>query len=191
MRHALATVAIAAALAACAAPAQSEDPSKPEAAEPTPKAAAAEPAPPGPLAGFGWFAELAGSCWKGAYSDGQTTDTQCYLPQYGRLMRGSIRIMRPESTQPAFEGDAVFAIDPAGGNRLVFTQWGTGGVYARGEVTFEGETLVFRNRQADGTESPVRSIWRRTGPDGFHVARERSTEKGWLPLLDVEYRRVR
>jgi hypothetical protein len=190
MRHALATVAIAASLTGCAAVAEPQAPA-PKPAEAAANVAAEAAPAAGPLAGFGWFAELAGSCWKGEYPDGKAIDTQCYLAQYGRLMRGASRIVQPDSPQPAFEGDAVFAVDPAGGNRIVFTQWGTGGLYVRGEITFEGETLVFRNRQPDGTEAPVRSIWRRTGPDGFHVSRERSTDKGWLPLLDVEYRRAR
>ena len=113
MRHALATVVIATSLVACAAVAQSEVPApKPTEA---PAKVAAEAAPPGPLAGFGWFAELAGSCWKGEHPDGKSTETQCYLAQYGRLMRGSSRITQAGAPQPVFEGDAVFAIDPAGG----------------------------------------------------------------------------
>ena len=155
--------------------------------QPRPLAAA-----PGPLAGFGWFAELGGSCWKGDHPDGKTSDTQCYLAQYERLMRGSVKIMREGSEQPVFEGDAVFAVDPAGGKKVVYTQWGYNGVYATGEITFEGDALVFRNRMPDGTEAAVRSIWRRTGPDGYRVTRERSAgDKGWDEFLAVEYRRVR
>jgi hypothetical protein len=55
-----------------------------------PRAEAVPSAPVGPLAGFGWFAELAGSCWKGEHPDGKTSDTQCSLAQYERLRRGSI-----------------------------------------------------------------------------------------------------
>jgi hypothetical protein len=153
-------------------------------------ALAQAPAAGGPLAGFGWFAELAGSCWKGDHPDGKTSDTQCYLAQYERLMRGSIKATR-DATQTVFEGDAVFAVDPGEGKRVVYTQWGYGGVYTTGEITFEGDTLVFRNRQLDGTQSSVRSIWRRTGADGFRVTRERKDDSGWKEFLTVDYRRVR
>ena len=141
-----------------------------------------------PLAGFGWFAELGGGCWRGEHPGGKANDTQCYLAQFERLMRGSIRVTRDGST--VAEGDAVFAIDPAGTGKVVYAQWGTGGTYATGELTFEGDTLVFRNRLPDGKEAPVRSIWRRTGPDGFRVVRERSSPEGWKEFLTVDYRRM-
>ena len=60
-----------------------------------------------------------------------------------------------------------------------------------GVGTFEGDTLVFRNRLADGMPAPVRSTWRRTGPDGFRVVRERAGPEGWKEFLAVEYRRLR
>jgi hypothetical protein len=149
------------------------------------------PSPPASnaLAGFGWFAELGGACWQGEHPGGKTSDTQCYLAQFERLMRGSIRVMRDGGT--VAEGDAVFAVDPAGTGKVVYAQWGTGGTYATGELTFEGDTLVFRNRLADGRQAPVRSIWRRTGPDGFRVVRERAGPEGWKEFLAVEYRRMR
>ena len=85
--------------------------------------------------------------------------------------------------------DAVFVVDPQGERKVAFTQWGTGGVYSTGEVTFDGEMLVFRNRLPDGTFSDVRSLWRRT-PEGFTVTREREVKgKGWDPILEVRYRR--
>lgn len=147
---------------------------------------------PGALAGLGWLVDLAGSCWKGDWPDGKTSDTQCYLVQYERLLRGSIKLYRASGEPPSFEGDAVFSPDPAGGKRIVYTQWGTGGVYATGEITFEGETLIFRNRQPDsGAPAPVRSVWRRTGADSFRVTRERSDDSGWKEFLVVDYRRLR
>ena len=171
------------------------NPSKP----PDPKAAKdekpAEPLPlspkvnPADIAGFGWFAELRGGCWRGTHSDGKTHDVQCYLLQYDKLMRGSIRIYRDNAFTPSFEGDAVFAVDPAGEKKLVFTQWGTGGVYSTGEITFDGDALVFRNRLPDGKFAEVRSIWKKTA-EGYTVVREREVkDKGWDPILEVKYRR--
>jgi hypothetical protein len=178
--------------------AQTQEAVKPEVASPAvaPPAPAPAPsasAPSGPLvATFGWFAELAGSCWTGAYPDGTTSDTQCYLAQYEHLLRGSIKMYRAGSPQPSFEGDAVFSRDTAGSGKVIYTQWGTGGIYATGEIAFEGDTLVFRNRQPESGElAPVRAVWRRTGPDSFRVTRERSDDTGWKEFLVVDYRRVR
>jgi hypothetical protein len=151
--------------------------------------AQAKAEPPDALAGFGWFAELAGSCWKGDHPHGKSSDTQCYEVRYGRIIRGTIKIAREGA--PGFEGEGVFAIDITG-KRVMFAQWGTGGAFGMGELTFEGEALVFRNRNSDGTLVPVRTVWRRTGPEAFRVTREREVpDKGWSRMLEVEYRRVR
>lgn len=187
-----------AALAACAVSACAPLAQPPAATPPTPAPApaAADVAPaapaPSPLAPFGWFADLAGSCWKGEYPDKVSRDTQCYLAQYEYLIRGSIK---GEATQAGisrtnFEGDAVFAWD-ARAKRVRFTQWGSGNTYGRGEITTDGDALVFRNILEDGSESPVRSLWRRTGPDSFRVVRERKEADGWKETLAVDYQRVR
>jgi hypothetical protein len=152
--------------------------------------------PPAPakgesLAGFGWFAELVGSCWKGDHPGGTGSDTQCYTLQYERVIRGTIEVAsRGPGGAETFRGDSAFAADPSR-KRVVYAQWGSTGALASGEIGFEGEALVFVNRTADGAPPTVRSVWRRAGADGFRVTRERKDEAGWKPLFDVEYRRVR
>ena len=187
LRAAFAVSMMAAASAGCQSTAQ------PAPAQPSPAAAPAQPAPAqapaasGPLAPFGWFAELAGACWQGEHPGGVTSDIQCYLAQYERLIRGSIRISSGGAV--VGEGDAVFAFVPAKG-QVVFSQWGTGGSYSTGRITIEGETLVFLNQNPDGTDQGVRSVWHRAGPDGYRVVRERKDESGWKEFLAVDYRRV-
>ena len=154
--------------------------------------AAKEPKLPPPfyagLAGFGWFAELAGSCWTGTRADGETTDTQCYLPQYDRLVRGSIKATARGQT--LFEGDAVFARHPSDPKKIIYTQWGSGGAYATGEMVVDGDTLTFHSRDPDGEPWTNRHVWRRTGPDGFRVTRERKEEEKWVEVLTQEYKRI-
>jgi hypothetical protein len=154
-------------------------------AQDTPK-----PAPAKPLAGFGWFAELAGSCWAGTRTDGRTTDTQCYLAQYEKLMRGTVKVTVAGNDKPVFEGDAVFALDPNDAKKAVYSQWGSGGVYATGEITFEGDKLVFHSRQLDGKPAPMRHVWRRTGPDSFRVTREGEKDSSWAEVFSVDYKRI-
>jgi hypothetical protein len=147
---------------------------------------------PRDLAPFGWFADLAGSCWQGEQPDGKPADTQCYSVQYGRLLRGTIKMtVAREGAPPAlFEGDSVFAPDAAG-KRIVFTQWASNGSYATGEMTVEGDTLHFVNRAPDGAPPKVRHLWRRLDADSFRVTRERRDGEGWREALSATYRRVR
>lgn len=142
----------------------------------------------GPLAPFRWFAELAGSCWIGSH--GKNTQTQCYLVQYDRIIRGSIKVT--EGGKGVFEGDAVFAVDPGDREqkRILYAQWGTGGIYGTGDIAFEGETLLFISRLSDGSPAPIRHVWRRTAADAFKVTRERNVDSRWMEQFTVEYKRI-
>ena len=177
MRVTLAAILAASGLATALA----QDPPKAEAKP------AAEAKDEAPLAGFGWFADLAGSCWTGT-RDKLTVDTQCYLAQYQRLMRGSIK--SEVAGNLLFEGDAVFAINPAVPGKVTYTQWGTGGAYATGEMTIEGDTLVFQSRNADGSEWVQRHVWRRVNAETFRVTRERKEDAKWVEQFTVEYKRI-
>jgi hypothetical protein len=157
-----------------------------------PAANAQAPAPGEALAGFGWFAELVGSCWRGEHPGGSGSDTQCYTLQFDRVIRGTIEVTSkgPGGSPHTFKGDSAFAADPAR-KRVTYAQWGSNGVLGSGELTFEGDALVFVNRTPDGSAAAMRTVWRRAGADGYKVTRERRDEAGWRPVFDVEYRRVR
>ena len=181
-------------VAAGAAFAQAPSPAAPS-APPPPPPAPSQPAVPAqnPLAPFGWFAELSGACWKGSYPDNASSDTQCYLAQYKSIMRGTIKGEHTTAGIPrtTFEGDAVFVFDERKG-RVVFTQWGWNNTYGTGEITIEGEKLLFQNFLPDGTLAKVRSVWTRAGADGFRVVRERQGDDGvWKEIVAVDYKRVR
>ena len=170
-------------------------PRVPPAPAPAPAdAPAPPPAPPAdPLAGFGWFAQLAGACWKGEHPDGKTSDTQCFQLQFKRVIRGTIKV---ESTadgtaHTVFEGDSVFAVDPAAPTRVGYTQWGTTGNYTVGEMFVEGEMLRFQTRPAEGGESRVRFAWRKIDENSFRVSRERKDSGVWKEAFAVVYKRVK
>ena len=144
------------------------------------------------FADFGWFAELRDACWQGAYPDGKAADTQCYSTQYDRVIRGTIKMRVEREGAPAttFEGDSIFAWEPAK-KKVVFTQWGSNGSYGQGELAVEADVLRFQNRLPDGSESKVRSVWRRIDGDTFRVTRERRDGDSWKEAFSVDYRRVR
>ena len=149
-------------------------------------------APPLHILDIPMLAELRDACWQGAYPDGKAADTQCYSTQYDRVIRGTIKMRVEREGAPAttFEGDSIFAWEPAK-KKVVFTQWGSNGSYGQGELAVEADVLRFQNRLPDGSESKVRSVWRRIDGDTFRVTRERRDGDSWKEAFSVDYRRVR
>lgn len=148
--------------------------------------AAAQPAP----ARFGWFGDLAGSCWQGLHPGGQRLDRQCYSTQYGRFMRGTIALTRPNSPDaPAHHGDSVFAADPEG-RHIIFYFWGSDGQHGASEGEYEGELLVFADPPTSGGQAPGRrTVWRRLDADHFRVSVQTRDGEAWTERFAVTYER--
>jgi hypothetical protein len=142
--------------------------------------------------GFGWFADMAGSCWVGTFPDGKTEHRQCYTTQFGRFLRGTaeLRVRENDKLQLVFEGDSLFTWDE-GRRKIVYYIWGSDGSHRQLEAGFLGDELAFpvpdRN---DATKVAYRSVWRRTDTDTFEVRRERPSGDGWTTELTVIYRRT-
>lgn len=154
--------------------------------------AGAPDAPPAdPLARFGWLRDLAGACWSATYGDGKTSDTQCYELQWGRFVRGTIRLSGEHQGRAFAElrGDSVFAWS-AKKERVVYTNWSSDGGYGGGEMLVEGGALLFPDPPREGRPES-RTRWTRLGADAFEVVREAREGEGWKPLLTVVYRRVK
>ena len=73
--------------------------------------AAATASAASPIERFGWFAELAGSCWSGTFPDGVTRHEHCYSTQFDRVMRGTatLSVLRKGTFVEQFAGDSVYA----------------------------------------------------------------------------------
>jgi hypothetical protein len=154
-------------------------------------AASEAAAPADPLARFGWLRDLAGACWSGTYDGGKTSDTQCYELQWGRFVRGTIRLSGEHQGRsvPELRGDSVFAWS-AKKERVVYTNWSSDGGYGGGEMLVAGEALLFPDPPREGRPE-TRTRWTRLGPDAFQVVREAREGEGWKPLLTVVYRRAK
>lgn len=150
--------------------------------------AAAGPPPATPA--FGWFADLAGSCWRGDYAGGGG-DTQCYGWQYGRYLRGTIAIDAAGKDGQPFKlaGDSVYDWD-AKAARIRYSNWADAGSLQHGEAYYDGELLRFPDVKSRDEEPRTRSSWRRIDADAFEVTRERREGGEWKPLFSVTYRRV-
>ncbi len=143
-----------------------------------------------PLAPFGWFKDMAGHCWSGTYPDGKTSDTQCYSVQFGRLLRGTIKLSGVHGSQAVdnFEGDSVYAWNPKA-NRAQYTFWASDGTYGTGEMYREGERLIFPPTGNADSPAAVRSVWHRVDADSFVVTREKRQGETWSKVFEVTYRR--
>lgn len=134
-----------------------------------------------PLAGFGWFRDLAGSCWEATYPDGTTRDTQCYELQYGRFIRGTIAVERASGAP--YRGDSVFAWN-AKEKRMDYCFWADSGTYGNAEAYVEGKTIRFPAPDS-------RRTWERVDKDSFRVVQEKPDGKAWKEVLTVVYKRVK
>jgi hypothetical protein len=165
-----------------------------------PAASAPDAPPPDPMKRFGWFADLAGACWRTTLPDGVTRDTQCYEARYGRFVFGKITIDAGPPPSPAagaaasrhgFQGESIFAWDDAKG-AITFTFWGSNGNFGHGEAYLEGAEIRFPGfgrRNAGGPET--RSTWRRVDADAYRVAQEEKVGERWTEKWAVVYRRVK
>jgi len=146
--------------------------------------------PGDPLEPFGWFRDMAGHCWSGTYPDGKTSDTQCYSVQFGRLLRGTIKLSGMHGNSPVenFEGDSVYAWNQKT-NRAQYTFWASDGTYGTGEMYREGDRLIFPPTAAADSPGAMRSVWRRVDADSFIVAREKRQGGTWSKVFEVTYRR--
>jgi hypothetical protein len=136
-------------------------------------------------AGFGWLPELAGACWRAERASAKGIDTQCYERQFGRFIRGTIRIYDEHGTLVT-EGDSVFAAE-ARTQRVLYSQWASNGAYGTGELKVDGKALRF----TAGAQAKVRYTWTRPDADSYRVVRERRDDAGaWKEDSNVLYRRV-
>ena len=137
---------------------------------------------------FGSFGTLAGSCWKAEHADGKTSDTQCFETQYGRFIRGTIKVY--EGAPLLVESDSVFAVDAKSG-QIVFTQWAANGNYGSGVITVENASvLTFEPQPVAGPRGEVRYRWIKTSADSFRAIRQRLNGGNWNEENSVVYKRV-
>lgn len=161
---------------------------------PTTAAPAAAPAVASEARPFGWLADLAGACWRATFPDGSRTDTQCYTMQYGKFLRGSIRLEavgKAADGKPPFEGDSIFVWD-APRNRMAMSFWSSSGQFGQSWGLVEGEAVRFPDPpKTDPKQPDLRSTWRRLDADRFEVVRERKDGETWTRVAAFTYARVR
>lgn len=135
-------------------------------------AAPSRPEPVSALERLGWYADLAGSCWKGA------ADRQCYQTQFDRYLRGTIAM------DGGFEGDSVVGwSDPM--NSVVMYFWSNRAPGNAFRLSYEDDRLIF----SATADAKARTVWTRVGADEIRVEQETFTNGDWVGSPAVAYRR--
>jgi hypothetical protein len=160
-------------------------PGKAEARAPAPTAPAptAETQPLGPLS---W---LAGNCYTGTFTDGETRDLICYEWVFeGKFLRSRHRVVGGPAP---YAGETIFSFDqPSGAIR--FDYFNSDGDVMRGTVTPTEDGFEFPiEATIGGGKSQLRSVWKRRGEDGYSASTEQRSGEEWKPLFTTEFVRDR
>jgi hypothetical protein len=144
------------------------------------------------LAVYGWFAELAGSCWLAEFPGGETRDRQCHSAQFGKVLRVDqvVETLVAGKLAGALTASSVYAWD-ARNKRIRHFFWGSDGSLETATGWVEGADFVLvldREMDPEG-KFEMRTVLRRDGRDGFSAAREQREGSGWSTLFSVSYRR--
>lgn len=136
------------------------------------------------------FAFVAGSCWRGTFPDGRRTDTHCFSPIYS----GSYMMDRHvvEGAPTPYSGETLFHRDVMA-RRVNFTYRASDGSVTHGHaVPIEGGlSFPEEHRAADGTISPIRTVWVRDGNDAYNVTSEMQRDGVWRLMFRMRMERVR
>ena len=147
-------------------------------------AAQSDEAKPDLNAALGFFV---GSCWVGTFSDGASTDIQCFRPVYdGQFVRSNHLV---EGDRGPYGGETLFHWDADGGI-VSYTYWDTSGGVSQGTMVMTKDGLRAPDEvyvSADGTELTIASAWTITGPDRWQQRVERVSESDRETLWSIDY----
>ena len=107
------------------------------------------------------MAFLAGSCWKGTFADGQTTDEHCFEWMYdGRYLRDRHIVKAP--SKPDYVGETIYYWEPEA-KRIQYLYVENLGGISSGTAEAAADGVVFPlARYVDGkTAMTYRSRWTR------------------------------
>jgi hypothetical protein len=151
-------------------------------------AACAETPAPSP---YQPLAFLVGHCWRGSFPGGQVSDEHCFSWIYdGKFVRDQ-HVVRHADGKPDDLGESIYVWD-ASAAQLQYLYIESDGGFSRGNLSAEGETLVFPpTRYAEhGQEQTYRSRWQRSGPAAYDVVTEFQVNGQWQPGFSVHMQRL-
>lgn len=109
---------------------------------------------------------LAGSCWKGTFTDRAATDEHCFeWIMGGRFLRDH-HVVRGDA-EP-YEGETTYAWDAAE-KRITYWYIALPGYSSHGNVEAADHALVFHDTLVLSTQQQLLATWRASGPDAYTV----------------------
>jgi hypothetical protein len=109
---------------------------------------------------------LAGSCWKGTFTDRAATDEHCFeWIMGGRFLRDH-HVVRGDSVP--YEGETTYAWD-AVEKRITYWYIALPGYYSHGNVDATDHALVFHDTLVLSTAQQLLATWRASGADAYTV----------------------
>jgi hypothetical protein len=109
---------------------------------------------------------LAGSCWKGTFTDRAATDEHCFeWIMGGRFLRDH-HVVRGDSVP--YEGETTYAWDAAE-KRITYWYIALPGYYSHGNVEATDHALIFHDTLVLSTTQELLATWRASGPDAYTV----------------------
>jgi len=132
------------------------------------------------------MAFLAGSCWKGAFADGQTTDEHCFDWMYeGRFLRDRHVVKAP--SKPDYVGETIYYWEPEAKQIQYLYVENFGGV-SRGTAEAAADGMVFpATRYSDGKMAMTyRSRWTRIDAASYEAHAEAQVKDGWATMFRMK-----
>jgi hypothetical protein len=135
------------------------------------------------------LAFLVGSCWKGTFPNGKSTDEHCFewMLGKGRFIRDRHVVKGPE---PDYSGETVYAYD-AEKKKVVYRYFASPGFFTEGSLEYADEGIVFPERvvAAAGVKE-MRTLFQPSAAgDSYRVRSMEKTPEGWKELWTMEMKK--
>lgn len=131
---------------------------------------------------------LTGSCWKGTFPDGKTTDTHCFEWLFGDKFVRDRHLT--EGGDTPYAGETLYAWDPK--EKIVrYTYWNSSGGVSTGTILVDRDgTLRFpESYVSKGRTLEMNNVWRKTGTDEYTVVVTQKNEGKWVEAWRMTLRR--
>ena len=119
------------------------------------------------------LAFLLGSCWRGTFADGKTTDVRCYEPVFGGKFVRERHVVRGLQASE-YRGESLYHWDGEA-KQIRFTYWNSSGGVSTGAMLVDGTRRVFpteRYKGADGRTREFKTTWHVMGDTAWVMVTE-------------------
>ncbi len=130
---------------------------------------------------------LVGSCWKGNFPDGRTTDEHCFEWMYDKKFIRDKHVVRGGAP---YQGETVYGWDPVA-KQPTYTYWSSEGFIITGKVVYSPDGIVFPSQYStDKGVVEIKAVWTKVGTDGYRVQQNQKADGAWKVQWTMALTRV-